>query len=122
MSVNDVDSGTAYHEPGQARDEDPVTHEEHVSRDFHRMGVVLPYADTVNWLIMGEAGNVGNAETAAASDHTHNFTVKNTGTSAPADANFSEGLTGTIAIATVGGVPRLYVRFPGGTWRFANLT
>lgn len=122
MSLHESDLGTAYHEAGQARDDDPVTHEEHVSRDFHRMGEVLPYADTVNVLVMGEAGQVGQSERAAAADHTHNFLVKSTGTSAPTDANFSEGFTGTIAIATIGGVPRLYVRFAGGTWRFVNLT
>lgn len=122
MSLNEVDGGTAYHEPGQSRDTDPVTHEEHVSRDFHRMGVVLPYADTVANLAPGFAGKVGNSEFAAAADHTHNLFFAGTGVSAPTDAAFEEAFTGTPAIATIGGVPRLYIRFSGGTWRFVNLT
>ena len=122
MSVHDRDLGAQYHEPGTVRDEAPVTHEEHVSRDFHRMGSVLPYADTVSNLRPGFAGEVGQSEYAAAADHTHNLFLFNTGTSAPSDAAFTEAFSGTPAIATVGGVNRLYIRFPGGTWRFVNLT
>lgn len=86
------------------------------------MGEVLPYADTVGVLAAGFEGQVGQSQYAAAADHKHNWFIASTGTAAPSDAAFTEAFTGTPAIATVGGVPRLYIRFAGGTWRFVNLT
>lgn len=121
MSTHDSDHGTGYAEARQQRDDDPVTREEHVSRGYHRMGDVLPYADSVQPLEPGKAGQVGQSEFAAAADHTHNIYFK-TLVAAPTDAAFEEPIIGTPVIAIVGANNRLYVRWFDGTWKYVNLT